>query len=527
MKYLKIILSLLILGSLCVSCESKITENSSSEQLALIPADAFFVVDIKGGIMQEKSGLNKPEDYKFMAFFKMAGGEIYPFVESLMKGTSDAGASLEQIVMYTTKSKTFGLSAKMLDKSAFEKWIEKLNLIPAGIKKSGSTSYLQFDEKVFLVWNDEYLILSANDGALGEDNLKDLLKPRADGLLAVNEDFQRFTKRSGDIRFWITYGDALNFMNELSDIKQPFIGGIFADYQKINMHASIEFNDGRIDGSMELSPVAEVEKLAEKYPTMKKDGFNRSILKDVPEMEYLAISLALNISEYYKFLKETFYGILKGSGMIPDKDKGGEIKGFLESPEIGEIVENLVGDIFVGIHGFNQGAIPYPLANLVFTIKNEDAFKSIVKKIPSEIINSKNPKYYSIDNSICPVYFAYKNNRVLVTNDIQSIESFTGNNPPAKTFADNAVNTLFSKSAVFYINLDLDSYPQFVKTLLANALGYGYGKFVSFINIYESFYTTGNDYYGAEGSLVLKNKNVNVLKQILKNLDDNLASLLK
>ncbi|MDR2423418.1 MAG: DUF4836 family protein [Prevotellaceae bacterium] len=529
MNYFRTIFTLLIAGSLIfASCESKITAPGSAEQLALIPADAFFVADIKVGEMLEKSGLNKPDDYKFMAFAKFAGGEAYAFIEHLLKGSDDAGASLEQIVIYTAQNKTFGLSAKMLDKTAFEKWIVKLSLFPTEIKNSGSISYSRLQEDLCIVWNDKYLVLTSNDSFFEENQLKNLLKPRTDGLLAANDDFKRFAERSGDIRVWAQYGESINFLNRLSEaeIKQPVFNmddDFFQDFKNIHMHASLEFNDGRIDGSMEMSPASEMEKIKAKYPVLK-DKINPAILKDVPEVEYLALCFAVNMQEYYKYIKKMMDGWMAKSDSYRINPLGrDEIKALCESPDVKDVIDALDGDVFMGIHGFNQGAIPYPLANIVFTVKSEDAFKTIMNKIPKEMINHKNPKYFSIINKIVPVYFAFKNNRVLVTNDEKSIEGFTGNNPPAKTFADNAVKTLFAKPAAFYLNLDFASYPQFIKTLLANVMGYRYSQFVSYIDLYESFQLSGN-YFKTEGSLTLKNKNVNVLKQILKNIDNNLNS---
>jgi hypothetical protein len=315
-------------------------------------------------------------------------------------------------------------------------------------------------------------------------------------------------------------------MGILGTLQEKSLFG-FEEFAHIVIHSYLNFEDGKITGSMSLSPSQEVKKLKEKYPVFKK-SFNKEILKDMPEQSYLAFNLFVNVEEYVKILRQNVESLAtKITDPVFDELIENRIDGmtvFFESPELKLITESLKGDLLLSVHGFNSGIIAYPLASASFTVNGESAFKNILSLIPQNIYTQQDG-YYSIsaNKTFIPVYFTYKNDRVFVSNDLDAVKVFM-DGTEGKTFADNPVSEIMADKIMLYVNLDYETYPDNIKMLLQSVMEQNYNIFTSSIEIYESMYFSGNAEYNYEFNLKLKNKNVNSLKQILKNLDKTLSS---
>jgi hypothetical protein len=509
------------------------TDVSAPGQLSLIPGDATMVFEISGTEIFAKSGLDNPDNYTFLSFLKMMDADASKFLESFLKGSKEAGISAEKILIYVSQLPNYGVIMPVLDKTAFENWLKKAE----GPEPSdeGDFRYLSISEGFGIAWNDKLAIVS---GASSREKLAELFKPKDEGLLAKNSDFQEFVKKKADIRMWIRYGFLIDSYKSLTLFN---IDGFLTDnnasellsqlqeyekdYENISMHSYLNFDEGKIIGNTSFYPPEEVEKLQKKYPIFKKD-FNVGLAKDMPEQSYLAFNLFVNIKEYLKIINKNINSMLSSEYLndFNTKDKSDELIDFVDSPELKTVVDALDGDILFSIHGFNKGLITYPLVSTSFTVKDESAFNNILTLIPKDFYK-KQDDYYAVatEQTFIPVYFAYKDNKVFVTNDLDVIKAFVKGRQ-GKTFADNPVGKAMADKMIFYINLDFATYPDNIKMLLQNVMGDKYKLFTSVVEIYEGLYFSGDTKYNMEFSLQLKNKNVNSLKQILTNIDKTTSS---
>lgn len=511
MKSFKILFSLLILG--CVAFTSCKTDVSTSNQLSLIPSDASIVLEINGNKIFEKSGLNNPGDYKFMSMLSLLDNDVYTFLTNFFKGSKDAGISAEKVLVYVTKIPDFAVIIPVTDKTSFENWLKKLGTP----EPSDEKDFRYFSEdKMTVAWNDDLVIISLADT---REKIAEQFKTKKDGLLATSVDFQEFIKRNADMRFWFQYNSFIDFY------KTIFLNSAgLEEFKNITMHSYLDFEDGKITGVASCYPPEEVENLRVKFPLYKNE-FNKEILKDMPEQSYLAFNLSINVKEYLKLARQNIENIVenaKGLYGYDIENKSEEIYNFFESPKLNAVVEALGGDAILSIHGFNQGLITYPLASTSFTVNGESAFKNILALIP---INSYKllDGYYSVEKTVIPVYFAYKNDKILVSNDLNVTKKFVDDSKE-KTFADNPVSKTMTDKMVLYMNLDFETYPDNIKLFLQNMMGQQFNVFTSIISIYESWCFSGDDKYNLESVLQLKNKNVNSLKQILKSIDKIFSS---
>jgi hypothetical protein len=486
-----------------------------------------MVFELNGNDIFAKSGLNSPDNYNFFNFLKMMDAESSKFLESFFKGSKEAGISAQKILVYVSQLPNYAVSMPILDRTAFENFLKKVE--PTEPSDEGEFRYIVFFNNFSIAWNNELAIIS---GASSLEEIAKLFEPKEDGLFAKNKDFQEFAKKNADMRLWMRYNFFIESYKSLIAISKDFDADFLdrfssqtEDFANVSMHSYLNFEDGKITGNALFYPPEEVENLQKKYPVFK-ESFNSGILKDMPEQSYLAVNSFFDVKEYIKFARQNIENMLSGSNINDSKieEKSAELFEFFDSPEFKSVVDALKGDILISIHGFNKGLITYPFASASFTVDGKSGFENILNLIPNDFYK-KQDNYYSIavNKTFIPVYFAYNDNKVFVSNDLDATKAFTEGRK-GKTFADNPISKVMTDKAVFYVNLDFETYPDNIKMLLQNFMGYKYKLFTSIIEIYEYFYVAGDAKYNMEFSLQLKNKNVNALKQILTNIDKTASS---
>ena len=515
-KQLKLTCLLLLAGYLFASCGTTDESNSLSQ----IPSDATFVFELNGKAFLSKSGLNNPADYKFMNMARLLGGEQFSFVEALCKGSKDAGVSADNILICLTSPNEFSAYANVLDVTALEGWLKKAGL-DEPVRGSGFKGCVCKDGTC-VAWSEKQLIVSSKEVPKGE--IAELFIGKKDGLLAVNEDFRKFAERKADMRGWFKYSLFSDLYNTLGYMgtQLPTVTEQMKDLENITAHGYLDFNDGKIVASVGLNPPSEVEKYVQKYPLMKK-SFNTELYKHLPETAFVQFNLAINVNEYFKLFRQALEPNMKkyGNEEFPHSE---ELKKLIDGPELKTVLNALDGDILFSIHGFKQAEIPMPEMTLVLSVKSESAFNEMLAMIPKGQVVKSPDGYYVYDTPetsamSLSLSFAYKDNKLIVSNDLESTERFIGKKS-GKSFADNPMSaTLGDKPSGFYLNLSLGEYPDNIKAFLRNYMKVSsYDLFASIIEIYDKIYATGSitDF---EGVLQFKNSNINSLKQIFKSVD--------
>ena len=134
--------------------------------------------------------------------------------------------------------------------------------------------------------------------------------------------------------------------------------------------------------------------------------------------------------------------------------------------------------------------------------------------------------YYSV-REMPDASVAFKDNKVYVSNDEEGLKMFLD-----KGFSKNLNNSEYADALindVFYwnFNLDLASYPEHIITLLRAYMGHEYKIFESFVKIYKAFEYKIQKDNRMEFVLKMQSESNNSLKVILKNLDENIPSIIR
>jgi hypothetical protein len=487
-----------------------------------------MVFEINGNEIFTKSGLSSPDNYNFLNILKMMDAASYKFLEKFFKGSKEAGISAEKILIYISQLSDYAINIPVCDRKIFENFLKEAKTREPS--DEGEFRYTAIAHGVNIAWNDKFAIIS---GASSREKIAELFKIKDDGLLAKSSDFQEFAKKNADIRLWLRYNFFIEWYKQLMFLRPDFnaklldnLSSQLEDFANVSMHSYLNFEDGKITGNASFYPPEEVENLQKKYPVFK-ESFDAAILKDMPEQSYLAVNAFFDIKEYVKILRQNFENMLNNIDDSRIGERRDELFEALDSPEFKSVVDALKGDLLISIHGFNNGFIAYPFVSASFTVNGESAFENILKLIPKDFYK-KQDNYYLItaNKTFIPLYFAYSDSKVFVSNDLNATKAFTEGRK-GKTFADNPISKIMTDKSALYINLNFETYPDNIKMLLQNTMGDNYKMFTSLVEIYEYIYIAGDTKYNMEFSLQLKNKNVNALKQILTNIDKAIPSWMK
>lgn len=531
MKINRLLLSLM-LGLLLVSaCKNKTVTGDNSAQLAAIPNDAFIVIGFEAKQLIKKGGLDNLDDFKSYKILQQemqaedSQDQMKSF-EQFIKNPESLGLKNDQAYVYGVKQndqtmywafllridnmKTFEDSfAKLAEKDAIE-------FKDKGSYKIAANDNGNSDNPIFL-WNKELLAIVV--GKSLDSDLESLLtRPQEQSILS-NDDFVEFQKHPYDIGLWMANSCLADlYKNTLGiNVKLP----IWEDMKGIYSHVYTNFEDGEIKTTCFMSPKAKAEEFSKKYNIAKTD-FDKDLLNDFPAKSFLLVKMSINVKEYFNLVTQTSKEMLQS---MPDDYPGDELENTLNSPATQTIINGLAGDMLISLYDFAKGPLPMPLMSMSFNVKSEQDFTKIMDLFPPNTFTKNEKGYYTMTSMpMVSIYVAYKDNKVYTTNDADAITAFMG-----KGFSDNLSKgeletSLKNDIAVFYLNLDIDSYPQALKMALQQQTGNYYNTILSYMSIYKDFTYKVNKDNKLEFSLRFKNQRQNALKQILKNVDENVDS---
>ena len=524
MKATKKTMVLLVALLLAVSgCNQKSGDGGASH-LSFVPSDATFVVGVEFKKIMDKGGFNKPDEFKFFSLIRSEIEEKRQKVfDEFIKDPKSAGLDFDVFYVYGRKNQPGnGMNVtcviKLHDESKFVSTIKELD-VPEPEDK-GEYKLIVDDGSSF-VWNKNYLFISTGDNA-EEIDFASLFTVNEETSITSNPGFKAFQSNAYDFGVWMDYGAFADFYSHVMNIGAL---DIFKDLAGSYIYGYLNFENGEINFKSSMGPKEKIDEFKTKYPITKKD-FDETLYQAFPEQSFLAMKLSINIKEYLNLIKTSMQTI--SSNYDGEYNPYSEVLNVFDDPSVQKVVDALNGDALMSIYGFVEGMFPIPRTGIAFTVNGENAFQDLLGMLPSEMW-SKTGDYYTLTlggGIPASIVFAYKDNKVYVSDDIEAIQKFVDKGFEKNIASGSPGERLKRNIMLFYVNLDLDAYPEHIKLLLQNTTGgRSYKQFTSYINIYKelSYGLTGN--YELEASLKLKNANVNALKQILKNIDENTSSL--
>jgi hypothetical protein len=508
MKIIRNWITLLFVGIvLFSSCTEK-----DSPQLKAIPADAVLVVTLENGSLIKKGGLDNLKEYAFFQKIQKEiaeqDSEVQKFISNLIENPKSSGLDIETSYLYLAKKgdafyvvNTF----KIANLSDLEGNINNLikSDTDAAIEDKGDYKLIAQNSDFALAWNKE--VFFAITGSPGGIPVEDVVSVSGEKNILSVSDFQEFRKVKSDIGLWFSYSELFDLLSITSSAYNDIFPELVKDISGTYAHGYLNFENGEIALKASISPKSKIDELNKKYPIMK--AFNNDLLTDFPESSFLAFKFAFNLDEYLKLIKKSIASLDEQS-----------LNEALESPIVQTITNGLGGDFLASIYGFAQGPLPIPLVGISFSVKSEDDFNNLLALVPQDNLQHAG-QFYSIGAMGFSVYFAYKDNRVFLTDDSEAITAFTGSGYDKNLKNTSLTDIYKTYPNLLYFNLDLDAYPASIKNLLQTGPLKNAGTALSFLEEYKdiTYGTTSNN--ELVFSFKFKNNKQNALKTLLKSID--------
>jgi len=502
------VLGLFLVSLMFSSCQ----KTDQSPLLNVIPKDAKFVLTVNKEQLIKKGGLDHLKNFSFYEKARMAAAETgINLEENFLLNSSKRGLGLKDAYIFMqTENENFrfvyltGMKDQILFENNVRDVLNKLNEEddPAPeIQDKLSYKMLKNDDgEITMAWNDKLFFVFV--GSTEDINYDAYFRRSAEESLMAVADFKQFSERTSDIGLWLSMQMYVEFVEQAAkyssiDMSIPVID----DMAGMNMHTYLDFKDNEITFETIMTPEEQMDTFYEKYPVLKWES-DQNMLKDFPAASYFALKAAFDLPQYVKILKENMLG-------MPEM---AEVVDILENPEIADILDILGGELMFSLYGFSDGPMSLPLLGLSFTVNGDEGFQKVLAMIPQEMVYD-NGKYYDLSTGFVGVHFAYKDNRVFVTDDEKAIQAFiAGGN--AKNITANATigKVIKSSPMLFYINLNLDDYPSLIRESLS---GFVPQEAIATLDIFKDFSVYMTSKYSTQMSLKFKSDKENSLKQLI------------
>ncbi|MBI1668426.1 MULTISPECIES: DUF4836 family protein [Capnocytophaga] len=484
MKKFILLLGVLALGF--TSCSKK------SENLKVIPKDAMVVVSFDLQSLYQKADVEELQQLKSFQKLKEEisndNKEMGKIFNEILKDPKSSGVDFKKNVFFfvcdskkyggDSRNPYIGVTAVLSDDAKFKDLLNRVSQatkLQLDIKKEGALNIVYFNEGASLSWDNKKMLFLVNDNYSTRVDvvLKKLYEQSKSEQITDIKGFSDFLDGQKDINVWLNFG---GFMQDDS----MFLNGIAASLYKslFNMQKDSYFygfiDFGKDDIKLTTYSIynQETAKLLKKYD-LYDISFDKDILKNFPEKLPIAIGGAVNVKNYYEFLKAQFGKELNEDDLVKLLNTQGLTK---------DNVLNFFGGSFVlAIEGFeNQKYISY---DLVEDEQSEDGYeyKEVEKErmfpvfglsfnIGDKTLLDKGVAlahlalengYYKLPlQKDLTLYFAYNNKAFYGSNSPKGVEAFLKGG-----VSNNAVKSDFGKHvskdlAYFYMSLEPKDYPQ-------------------------------------------------------------------
>ena len=485
MKKFILLLGVLALGF--TSCSKK------SENLKVIPKDAIAVVSFDLQSLYKKADVEELQKLKSFQKIKEElnnnNKEMGKIFSEILNDPKASGVDFKKnAFLFGLNNKKYGgdsrnpyigVTAVLSDDAKFKDLLNRVSQaknLQLDIKKEGTLNIVRLDQGTYLSWDSKKILFLKGDNteATGVDIvLKKLYEQSKSEQITDIKGFSDFLDGQKDINVWLNFG---GFVQDdsifLNGMVASLYRGLFNMQKDSYFYGFIDFDKDDIKLTTYSIYNEETAKLLKKYD-LYDITFDKDILKNTPEKLPLAMGGAINVKNYYEFLKAQFGKDFNEDDLIRVLSTQGLTKD--------NVLNFFGGSFMLAIEGFeNQKYISYDLVEdeqskdgyeykevekermfPVFGLSFNIGDKTLLDKGVTLASLALENGYYKLPlHKDLTLYFAYNNKAFYGSNSPKGVEAFLKGG-----VSNNAVNSDFGKHvskdlAYFYMSLDPNNYPK-------------------------------------------------------------------
>ena len=485
MKKFILLLGVLALGF--TSCSKK------SENLKVIPKDAIAVVSFDLQSLYKKADVEELQKLKSFQKIKEElnnnNKEMGKIFSEILNDPKASGVDFKKnAFLFGLNNKKYGgdsrnpyigVTAVLSDDAKFKDLLNRVSQaknLQLDIKKEGTLNIVRLDQGTYLSWDSKKILFLKGDNteATGVDIvLKKLYEQSKSEQITDIKGFSDFLDGQKDINVWLNFG---GFVQDdsifLNGMVASLYRGLFNMQKDSYFYGFIDFDKDDIKLTTYSIYNEETAKLLKKYD-LYDITFDKDILKNTPEKLPLAMGGAINVKNYYEFLKAQFGKDFNEDDLIRVLSTQGLTKD--------NVLNFFGGSFMLAIEGFeNQKYISYDLVEdeqskdgyeykevekermfPVFGLSFNIGDKTLLDKGVTLASLALENGYYKLPlQKDLTLYFAYNNKAFYGSNSPKGVEAFLKGG-----VSNNAVNSDFGKHVskdltYFYMSLDPNNYPK-------------------------------------------------------------------
>ena len=485
MKKFILLLGVLALGF--TSCSKK------SENLKVIPKDAIAVVSFDLQSLYKKADVEELQKLKSFQKIKEElnnnNKEMGKIFSEILNDPKASGVDFKKnAFLFGLNNKKYGgdsrnpyigVTAVLSDDAKFKDLLNRVSQaknLQLDIKKEGTLNIVRLDQGTYLSWDSKKILFLKGDNteATGVDIvLKKLYEQSKSEQITDIKGFSDFLDGQKDINVWLNFG---GFVQDdsifLNGMVASLYRGLFNMQKDSYFYGFIDFGKDDIKLTTYSIYNEETAKLLKKYD-LYDITFDKDILKNTPEKLPLAMGGAINVKNYYEFLKAQFGKDFNEDDLIRALSTQGLTKD--------NVLNFFGGSFMLAIEGFeNQKYISYDLVEdeqskdgyeykevekermfPVFGLSFNIGDKTLLDKVITLASLALENGYYKLPlEKDLTFYFAYNNKAFYGSNSPKGVEAFLKGG-----VSNNAVNSDFGKHiskdlAYLYMSLEPKDYPQ-------------------------------------------------------------------
>lgn len=487
-----IIISRLIIPLFVIGILSSCTQKPS--QLAKIPGNAGLVFAMDGKSMHHKGKFDQVKDLNMYTLIekeiKLENPKFSEMFQRIIDDSKTTGIDMKSdmfffVVQENDDKEYFGMVFKMIDESKFKDFMKGFMESvqeECVIQEKEGYKFISPESDAYFAWDGKTLIVLGTEDFstrkyLG-DYVDDIFTMKPDESINSNKDFKNFYKNRADLDFWFSY----NMMLEMGPAKE-MQGMFILDFEGIYLHAHTTFEKDEILVKGKMSPKELVQEKFGEYDFIK-DNVDSKILDYLPEQSYMAFSMALVPSEYFKFLQSfvPMLGMLKGV----ESELGFSFDDLLESFDgdfafsmnelelvevedkyaIYEEIKSYAEEATRGEQVIEMETTLIPQFIFVGSINSEETLQKLFGFIGDNAPKNEFKKegdIYIFDADDINIYVGWNEEVIVMTDNLELCQSSLNKELENTMKGSDLGNKITGNSSFFFADLDMNNYPEDVR----------------------------------------------------------------
>lgn len=429
----------------------------------------------------------------------------YVVIETLLNNPLLNGIAITEDIYYyllKNKDKHYNvLQVSLKKRKTFKNFLEDILNDNYDLVHHKKFDYYSNEDNSWIAFNNDVaLFISSPVGRTSEIEqiLHTIFAAEESNSVVQRADFDEFNNKKSDISVFLPMQEIIGELRTFSSMQQYDF--LQKDLEKSSNQVFIDFKKGKIEARAETVLSDSLRQFLLDYNYYAP--FSSTAIHSMLPKDYIVyMQTGINLRNVVKLLSLTpEYASL--TNMLA-----------MQGIYIEEFVSALSGNLAVHVQNISQSDVSKNNASILISLEREQQLKSILRTIlPANPANTNEPLYDMTPLMGFPFFIdIYEKTLILTTN--KSVITSVKNVKNAESILTDKVVKNNAKESVCILNLNIDSYPPELQTMLKTYID---SQAYTLLNSLESLVLTSDALYEGRAELTSKDNSKNSLALLLE-----------